>query len=342
MKPPETAKFNSVPQPRRQPVAWMRGVSRYFDVGHRFGRALTKVSFEVGRGEVFGLLGPAGAGKSTVLRILAGRLSPSGGEAKVFGRSPRRRATSARVGYLPQLSRHSQAHFFWAAIGFLRDVFAARSGDSHSRFAGGARGEDRCTVLKQALMKDPELVLLDEPFAGLDAAGCGEMKELIRDMAQRGKTIILTSNSVSHARDVCHRVAVLYQGGIEAIGTIEAMLSTSDGLRLLGQLLPAETAEHALRAVREALGVPKLSGNTSANTPATSPKGPNADAVAVHDVSAPAVETLLAPLMKWPTQTPACPDEAPGTVNHELLAALAKPPSARPPPAAEETATSPE
>src|SRR2546427_9756970 len=100
-------------------------VSRYFDNPHSV-RALTRVSFEVRRGEVFGLLGPSGSGKSTTLRILAGRLSPSEGKARVFGSKPRRHSVKMRVGYLPQRPSHNRSHLLVQALGLLRALWIWR------------------------------------------------------------------------------------------------------------------------------------------------------------------------------------------------------------------------
>src|ERR1039457_4972242 len=122
MSPVEIPDSKSVPPHRRELVAWMRGVSRYAYNPH-FVRALTDVSFEVRRGEVFGLLGPSGSGKTTTIRILAGRLSPSEGKARMFGRPPRRHSARMRVGYLPQRPSHTKSHFLAQVVGFLRDVF---------------------------------------------------------------------------------------------------------------------------------------------------------------------------------------------------------------------------
>ena len=122
MSPAEIPDSKSVPPQRREVVAWMRGVSRYFETP-RFVRALTDVSFEVRRGEVFGLLGPSGSGKTTTIRILAGRLSPSEGKARVFGRSPRRHSARMRVGYLPQRPSHNKSQLLAQAMDFLKDLF---------------------------------------------------------------------------------------------------------------------------------------------------------------------------------------------------------------------------
>src|ERR1017187_1467766 len=162
MKPPEIASPNSLPPYRRERVAWMQGVSRYFDKPG-FVRALSNVSFEVRRGEVFGLLGPSGSGKSTAIRILAGRLSPSEGKARGFGRPPRPRAARMRVGYLPQRRSHPKPHRLAQVMDFLRDVFIWRASGPRPKPDDIIPPNIRSSVLKQVLLKNPDLLLLDEP-----------------------------------------------------------------------------------------------------------------------------------------------------------------------------------
>ena len=157
-----------------------------------FVRALTDVSFEVRRGEVFGLLGPSGSGKSTTIRILAGRLSASEGKARVFGRSPRRRSARMRVGYLPQRPSHNKSHLLAQAMGFLKDLFIGRK-----RYPGSEAG-DMLPANERRL--DPEASARQKP--GSPAAGrtvrcagrggCAEMRDLIVALARRGKTVILS------------------------------------------------------------------------------------------------------------------------------------------------------
>src|ERR1017187_1591945 len=197
MRPADTAHSQSEPPHRRELVARMQGVSRYFEKPG-FVRALTDVRFEVRRGEVFGLLGPSGSGKSTTLRVLAGRLSPSEGKARVFGRSPRRHSARMRVGYLPQRPSHNKSHLWAQSIGFLKDLFIWHKRHPRSEPNYIMPRNERSLILKRVVLRNPHLLLLDEPFAMLEPAGCAEIKDVILALARRGKTVILTSDSLTY------------------------------------------------------------------------------------------------------------------------------------------------
>ena len=150
-------------------VAGLYNVSKFFDSfwGGNLARALTRVTFEVRRGEILGLLGPAGAGKTTAIRILAGKLRAMEGKAEVFGRSPRSGAVKARVGHLPARERASTG----AAAKGLRESFNELI-EPASAAAARAAGAG----LMQALLNNPDLLLLDDVFSGLDADGAKEMR----------------------------------------------------------------------------------------------------------------------------------------------------------------------
>ena len=310
------------PANRHEIVVQMRAVSRYFD-HPSFVRALTNVSFEVRRGEVFGLLGPTGSGKSTALRILAGRLTPSDGKAKVFGVPPRRRALRARVGYLPQQPTHAHSQFFLEVLGLLRDLFSRTKSDSRQPKAlAQTAGKERAAGLKQILVKNPALVLLDEPFSGLDAVAGGEMQQLIGSLARQGRTVILSSSCLTYTKDVCHRLAVLSRGRIEATGTLQDLLATRDGLCHVGSLLPPATADRVLEMIRRELAPSDLPGADAEPAPGIREK---------HQATA---NPTLAPLLKAAPPSPAPANEVGSTVNHDLLTALTKPAEHQVPPPA--------
>jgi ABC-2 type transport system ATP-binding protein len=304
----------------------MQGVSRYFDTP-RSVRALSEVSFEVSRGEVFGLLGPSGSGKSTTMRILAGRLSPSEGKVRVFGGPPRGRFARMRVGYLPQKPSHNRSHLFAQAMDFLRVMFLWREPPPRSEAGDIMSGTERRSVLKQVLVKNPELLLLDEPFAGLDPAGRAEMSGLIAAWARRGKTVILTSDSLTCAKDVCDRLAVCYAGRIEAIGTLEEILATTDAIRVTGPVLPPETAERVLRALREALDSPGSATEPSIPRPQGDPPITAQATVTEPATGATTAEEVLAPLVGSPqkAESNAVREQIASPVNHDKLAALTRP-----------------
>ena len=151
-------------------IATLRDVTVTYD-GY-LTRALSRVNLDFRRGEVMGVLGPKGAGKSTVLKALAGRLRPAEGAVRVFDRSPRSGATKARMGYLPGKVDPKNSP------GFLDRVFGGKKETVSSR--GPAR-------LTQAILGSRDLLILDDPFAGLEPAELIETKTLIRDMVAKGK-----------------------------------------------------------------------------------------------------------------------------------------------------------
>jgi ABC-2 type transport system ATP-binding protein len=280
-------------------VAVMRGVRMLFfepDVV----RALTDVSFEVRRGEVFGLLGPGGSGKSTTLKLLAGRLRPAEGKVAVFGRSPRHRAIKSRLGYLPEPAGPEGPGNASGILALLGRLF----GKSPRRI-----------TLAEVLVRNPDLVILDEPFSGLDAAGCRELKELIRTLVRRGKTVILSSNLVSDAREVCDRLAIYCEGRIQATGTLNELLARPDAVCFLAPVLSPATAGRVLQLIRDEVGGGAMAAETAPEIPGKAlPAGAAAD-------------KTLAPLTK--AAGPVAPPEPlhPTTdpVDHEKLAELTKP-----------------
>jgi hypothetical protein len=185
--------------------------------------------------------------------------------------------------------------------------------------------------MKRILFQKTKVVLLDEPFLALDAPGRIEMMECIRTIAQQGRTVIVCSDSLIHTKDICNRLAILYRGEVQAIGTIEELLAKPENLRFITDLLPDEMAGRLLEMVRLGIGVsdpiigppPQTQGRAPAQSPA-------AEAMPLGRMPGPTPETILAPLLR---ATPTGSDqvsEPTSTVNHEMLAALARP-SGEPP-----------
>src|SRR4026209_659224 len=112
-----------------------------------------------------------------------------------------------------------------------------------------SKGMQRRIGLAQALIKDPDLVILDEPTAGLDPIGCLEVKDLILALARRGKTVILSSHLLSDVEDVCDRVVILYGGKVQALGTLRELLAKPDRVRLTMTPLPRETMQRVLELI---------------------------------------------------------------------------------------------
>jgi ABC-2 type transport system ATP-binding protein len=251
-------------------VVSVRGLTKVFkDFWNRpKARAVDSVDFEVRRGEVFGLLGPNGSGKSTTVKLLLGLLYPTKGHIEVFGHSPRHVQTKARIGYLPEESYLYRYLNSRETLDFFGNLFHLSKSERKNRLeqllemvglsqtqmrAVGefSKGMQRRIGLAQALINDPDLVILDEPTAGLDPIGCREVKDLIIALARRGKTVILSSHLLSDVEDVCDRVVIYYGGKIQAAGTLKELLAEPDTLRITTPVLPRETLERVLEIIRK-------------------------------------------------------------------------------------------
>src|SRR5438874_2463634 len=258
-------------------IVSVRGLTKVFKDfwGRHKARAVDNVDFEVHRGEVFGLLGPNGSGKSTTVKLLLGLLYPTKGHIEVFGHSPRHVATKSRIGYLPEESYLYRYLNSRETLDFFGNLFRLPSADranrsdqllemvglgqTRSRAVGEfSKGMQRRIGLAQALINDPDLVILDEPTAGLDPIGCREVKDLIIALARRGKTVILSSHLLSDVEDVCDRVVIYYGGKIQAMGTLKELLATPDAIRITSPVLPRETMERVLEMIRKDVAADKV------------------------------------------------------------------------------------
>lgn len=248
----------------------VRGLTKVFKDfwGRPKARAVDSVDFEVRRGEVFGLLGPNGSGKSTTIKMLLGLLYPTKGHIEIFGKSPRDVKTKAQIGYLPEesylyryLNSGETLDFFGNLFDLPPEERKRRSeqlmemvglNQARSRSVGEfSKGMQRRIGLAQALINDPDLIILDEPTAGLDPIGCREVKDLILALARRGKTVILSSHLLSDVEDVCDRVVIYYGGKIQAAGTLQELLTERDSMRITTPPLPRETLDRVLDMIRK-------------------------------------------------------------------------------------------
>ena len=233
-------------------------------------KAVNDVDFEVRQGEVIGLLGPNGSGKSTTVKMLLGLLYPTGGRLTVFGKSPRDVSIKNEIGYLPEetylykyLTAFETLDFFASLFNLSKierqkrcDQLLDMVGLSHARnrpVGEFSKGMARRIGLAQAMINDPSLLILDEPTSGLDPLGCREVKDLIRTLKQRGKTVIVTSHLLSDVDDVCDRVIILYGGKIRAQGTLSDLLRIEKKDTITVPSLPPEVMERVLAILRENL-----------------------------------------------------------------------------------------
>ena len=234
--------------------------------------AVRSISFAIPAGQVFGLLGPNGSGKSTTIKMILGLLHPTAGTLEVLGATPRCTRVKSRIGYLPEESylyphlTPQETLAFYARLFPLPAAEARRriaelldmAGLAHARHrpvGEFSKGMARRLGLAQALLNDPDLVILDEPTAGLDPQGTRQVKDLILALAARGKTVLLTSHLLADVEDVCQQVAILFGGRILAQGTLATLLAQKDRTTLTFPT-PAEPAvlKRILEAARAALG----------------------------------------------------------------------------------------
>lgn len=192
-------------------------------------RGVADVSFEVRRGEVFGLLGLNGSGKTTTLKLVLGLLFPTSGEVRAFGRPVPNRDAQKRTGYLPEvpyfyrnLTPTEVLRLYGTLSGMDPKAISARSADvlrlvkmeaaSKKPMREFSKGMLQRVGLAQALLHDPELLILDEPVTGLDPLGIRQSRELVLELNRAGKTVLFSSHSISELERLAHRVAILSEG----------------------------------------------------------------------------------------------------------------------------------
>lgn len=221
-------------------------------------RAVNGLDLSIKKGEVFGLLGPNGSGKSTTIKMILGLLYPTRGELRVFGQDPQKVSIKSRIGYLPEETYLYKYLTAFETLDFYGALFGLDAGQRRERasqlleMVGLAHAVDRPVGefskgmarrigLAQALINDPDLVILDEPTSGLDPIGCREVKDVIRLLASRGKTVILCSHLLADVQDVCQRVVVLYGGQIRAQGLLSDILREEDKTQIITPRLSEKT-----------------------------------------------------------------------------------------------------
>jgi len=219
----------------------------------RYGDAIVAVDaldLRVRRGEVYGFLGPNGAGKTTTLRMLLGLVAPTSGTATVLGAPPGSAAGLARLGALveapaayPYLSGRDNLRVLAGHAAVAPDRVdavldeVALAGRARDRWSTYSLGMKQRLGVAAALLKDPELLILDEPTNGLDPAGMAEMRTFIRSLAEGGRTVVLSSHLMGEVEQVCDRVGVIRAGTLVAEGTV-AELRGRAALRVRAEPLP--------------------------------------------------------------------------------------------------------
>src|SRR5712671_1654119 len=227
-------------------------------------RALKALDLTIHRGEIFGLLGPNGSGKTTTIKLLLGLLFPTTGEALVFGRDATDVSKNERLGFLPEesylyrfLNAEETLDFYGRLFNMPSDLRRERTAQlidmvglnwaKRRQLREYSKGMTRRIGLAQALINDPELILLDEPTSGLDPIGTREMKDLILKLKAEGKTILMCSHLLADVQDVCDRIAILHQGELKELGRVDSLLKVRDETQIRAKGL-SETAQAEIRA----------------------------------------------------------------------------------------------
>ena len=280
---------------KRYPLAWKRKVLL----------ALDHLDLQINPGEVFGLLGPNGSGKSTTLKLLLGLAVPSEGEARIFGLTPDSLEARQRVGFLPEnpyfygfLTGDETLRFYGKLCGVTGAKLEARI-EELIELVGLQNGRERPLRsyskgmlqrigLAQALIHDPDLLLLDEPTAGVDPLGSAQIRDLILRLKKMGKTILFSSHLLEQVQEVADRVAIFSLGKKVLEGSLENLLVENQGseIRLAAELTAGQQerlrrflADEGLQDVRfarphlslEQLYLRTVQAAPAAKTPSSSP-----------------------------------------------------------------------
>ena len=222
------------------------GIEKTYTVGFwrkRPKRALRPLHLTVEEGEIFGFLGPNGAGKTTTLKLLMGLVFPTGGTARILGKDINDPAIKAQIGFLPE-----QPYFYdYLTAEELLEYYARLSGveakergrkveamlervglkdAARVQLRKFSKGMLQRVGLAQAVLHDPKVVFLDEPMSGLDPMGRREVRDLMEELKQQGKTVFFSTHILSDAEALCDRVAVIHQGELRGVGHVAELTSS--------------------------------------------------------------------------------------------------------------------
>ena len=264
------------------------------DLTRRFGRgrksitAVSQLNLEVARGQVFGLLGPNGSGKTTTINMISGLIPPTSGTVAILGMRVEARRTRRKVrhllGTVPQETALYNELTAQANMAFHADLYrvprrekaeriarllrlvslADRADSRVATFSGGMK---RRLAIARALLHDPEVIILDEPTLGVDVHARAAIWGYIRDLRDRGKTILLTTNQLEEAQELCDQLAIIDHGHLAATGT-PARLRRSYGATVVSLqvqvMAAASTLDYALQELRQLDGVADVTARPAA------------------------------------------------------------------------------
>jgi len=228
--------------------------------GRKKVQALNSLSLDIHKGEVFGLLGPNGSGKTTTMKLLLGLLFATEGEINILGKPASDVSKNERIGYLPEesylyrfLNAEETLDFYGRLFDMSSEERRSRADElikmvdlDHARrrqLKEYSKGMTRRIGLAQALINNPDLVLLDEPTSGLDPLGTRDMKNLIRKLRDEGKTVVMCSHLLADVQDICDRIAILYAGELKVLGSVDDLLKEESSTQILTSQLSPEAVD---------------------------------------------------------------------------------------------------
>jgi len=252
----------------RRPVLAIAGLEKSFRSPLTLKRkpVLRGLDLAVGEGEVFGFLGANGAGKTTTIRCLAGLARPSAGTVRLFGADPRATAVRRRIGYLPEnpvLPEHLTPVEVLDLAGALAGLSAPHRRRRTAELCAGlkiegfartplrklSKGMVQRVGIAQAIVHDPELLILDEPMSGLDPLGRRDVRDLIDSLRARGRTVFFSTHIVPDVEAICDRVGILNRGRLVAVGRIEELTTVRlRAVEVLVRNVPADLVSRLVGA----------------------------------------------------------------------------------------------
>jgi ABC-2 type transport system ATP-binding protein len=241
------------------PAVTLTGVTKIFPVPfqRRSVVAVRDLNLQVAAGQIYGLLGPNGSGKSTTLKIILGLVTPTRGQAQIFGRDSERVASRESVGFLPEspyfykfLSGEETLRFYGKLCGLRGAALKNRieemlalvglTNARDRRLGGYSKGMLQRIGLAQALIQEPALLVLDEPTAGVDPTGAREIRDLILELKKRGITVLLSSHLLGQVQEICDRVGILANGVLVREGALSDLLGVENQTQLVLENAPPE------------------------------------------------------------------------------------------------------
>lgn len=252
------------------PAVEVENLTKIFrlSLGREYLVAVQNLSFAVGRGEVYGLIGPNGSGKSTTMKVILGLMKATRGSTRIFGIDSRDMRSRNRVGFLPEnpyfykhLSGKETLHFYGKLCGLKKAELKERTKEllalvdlenaADRRLGGYSKGMLQRIGLAQAMIQRPQLVVLDEPTAGVDPSGSRKIRDLILQLKDDGIAVILCSHLLEQVQEVCDRVAIMQKGIMLKEGALDKLIAVEDEVELVMKNLPSDLQEQIETLVRD-------------------------------------------------------------------------------------------